>query len=246
MTKSWLKAGISVLCAAIIFTGCGYQQGATGNNQGNNGVAGANQAGTAGTMNQGIFDANNNYYDGLLNANRNDGGGIFGNWTGNAADQGNRNGMTIMGNGRGISSEIEAHMNRNQTGRQNTRVLVLGDTVIVGQGNDQGNARTTNRGKTSGINNTNTNNAGANRDGNTMNVANIQHMFGGGVRVMTVTNQHALEAMDRVKWNLNANPSSETLVSDIRTILNNAIATDQQRGNGNNNTNNNKQQNGTR
>jgi hypothetical protein len=230
MTKSWLKAGTSVLCAAMIFTGCGYQQGATGNNQGNNaGVAGANQAGTAGTMNQGIFDANNNYYDGLLNANRNDGGGIFGNWTGNAADQGNRNGTTIMGNGRGISSEIEAHMNQNQTGRQNTRVLVLGDTVIVGQGNDQGNDRT---------NNTRNNNTGTARGGNGAYVTNIQHMFGGGVRVMTVTNQHALEAMDRVKWNLNANPSSETLVSDIRTILNNATPTDQQQGTGNNKNNN--------
>ena len=120
----WIKVGSSLVCAAVLMTACGTasNNGAGGNNQG----AGGNY-GTAGQGNAGGGNFGNNgagtYGTG--------GNGFFGNMRNTFFGNNGQGGTQAPASYNGVSSYLEAQCRA--AGIQGTKIVVLGDTVIIGQ-----------------------------------------------------------------------------------------------------------------
>jgi hypothetical protein len=260
MKRNWLRTGTLVLCASLIFSGCGGQQGANETNLGtqNRTYGTQNDANTLGARNYGGATGYNTghrngatgFGTGTGAAGYGDGTGWFGTGTGTTGTGwfGNRNGNGIRGFGTGngvgmmgISSQLESQLN--QSGSLGTKVLVIGDTIILGVRNNADNGmqgagngtRLGNRGTGfGGIRNDNNENGArgfglfgntGNRTGGLGNTGGmLQNRLGAGGRVLTVTDEDALVAMDRVQRSLSTYASSDldAISSDIVLILSRA------------------------
>jgi|GEM_PF-1383079 len=123
--QKWMVASTSLLCAALLAAGCGNQAGD------NNNTAGTNAYNRGGT-----YGANGNDGNRLPGTAENNGGmfgtrgtGLFGN------NGGAGNNTNTMSSYPGVSSYLESQLRT--AGFTGARVLVVGDTVIVGYSGQQ-------------------------------------------------------------------------------------------------------------
>jgi hypothetical protein len=243
MKGKWIKTGTWLLCTALIFNGCGSPQGAndtTGENQdAGYGTYGTqnNDGAMTGTRNNGGTLTNNTGNQGGTNNNMlgrsynrmfgnvNNGVGLNGNGEVGTTNYGYRGYNNELGNsinqGDGISSLLESQLN--QSNIPGAKVLIIGDTVILGLSNNRNNmgagstgARLTGMGTTG---------SGGNESWDINEVRSlVQTSLGTGMLVLTVTDTNALNAIDRVEQSLNSfsSANSAAISSDIELILNNA------------------------
>jgi hypothetical protein len=218
MKNNWFKTASLFVCTSLIFAGCGFPQGANdANNQGDrNNTYGTygmnnNNPGLAGTWNNGgngpndvINEANNNGLNRMF-GNSNNGLNLLNNGVTNYGHKGYNSEIGIVRNqGMGISSLLESQLS--ESGIQGANILFIGDTVILGIKNVE----------TAGT---------AYRSWDLNEIRSlVQTSLGTGILVLTVTDKNALNAIDRVKRNLNAYSSSKinAISSDLGLILNNA------------------------
>ncbi|MBP1931229.1 hypothetical protein [Ammoniphilus resinae] len=155
----------SLLCASLIFSGCGYQ----GNNA---------------KMN---VESNHAKAEHKINVE-----------------------STKSLHGNGVSTQLESYINHG--GSRKTKALILGNTVIIGKNRGELGTKNKIANSIDGVKGTNFQD----------NPSTIQNLVGKNTRVLVVTDPKALQAMDRVKTNLNSDAQSTTLNADLEIILKNA------------------------
>lgn len=225
----WIKVGSSLVCAAVLMTACGTasNNGAGGNNQG----AGGNY-GTAGQGNAGGGNFGNNgagtYGTG--------GNGFFGNMRNTFFGNNGQGGTQAPASYNGVSSYLEAQCRA--AGIQGTKIVVLGDTVIIGQtpganrgagyqqggttgggmGNNGGAAGNT--GGIGGMTGAGGGTAGA--TGNRTDARTVvQNILGPQAKILLVRDSASLKAIDRLKQ---TPTSAQSYAQDVSLVMRNALA----------------------
>lgn len=226
----WIKVGSSLVCAAVLMTACGTanNNGAGGNNQG----AGGNY-GTAGQGNAGGGNFGNNgagtYGTG--------GNGFFGNMRNTFFGNNGQGGTQAPASYNGVSSYLEAQCRA--AGIQGTKIVVLGDTVIIGQtpganrgagyqqggttgggmGNNGGGAGG-NAGGVGGMTGAGGGTAGA--TGNRADARTVvQNILGSQAKILLVRDSASLKAIDRLKQ---TPTSAQSYAQDVSLVMRNALA----------------------
>jgi hypothetical protein len=227
MKNVLVKLTVPLICSALVFSGCGT----SGTKNYSSGQGNTNTGTKTNSTNGSSTQTSNktDYSSGATSSTNSTGttgagtSGISG--TGTSA---------ILGTG-GLSSSLENQLRR--AGINGTKVLVLDDTVILGQSSTGSSAGTTSGTRTSGsmlgttgVGTTGTYGAngtsGGSASGNSSNLSNAQSQIQrvlGDIRILTVSDAEALRAMDRVKSALKTTNFSHAAVSaDITTIIRSA------------------------
>ncbi|MGD8190138.1 hypothetical protein ACQCN2_09160 [Brevibacillus ginsengisoli] len=276
MIKSWLATGTSILCAAVLLVGCGYNA-AGPNNAGtkgygtksyNGGYGGSatrplsstsygasdtttygtpglgglttppsagtaytnrygysGYSGTMGTYGTSGFTGTGTYgRSGNMGIGNNYGGptdyigtnGVYGtNMQTRSTGMDGLSGHSQYGAGQqagminGVSSHLEKQLR--QAGITGVKVLAIGDTIVLGEQPRQAPTRSTGP-------NTGTDLSKA--------VNQMKSLVGGGGRILTVSSPQAIQAMERVKSQLNSATDvkkNQTISKDFATIVNSAV-----------------------
>ncbi len=245
MKKSWIATGTSLLCAAVLMTGCGYSTKGYGTRgydgaphygtralQGPSG-SGASDTTTYGTPGLGGLTTTPDY-GGTAYTGRHGTTGMYGTTgmhgtTGMYGTSGyNRSvgmygttgysgtsgiyGTTAAGhwttNTSGFSTNLEHHLRK--AGIYHVKVLAIGDTIILGESR---HAKTRGTGQ-----NTGTDLSSA--------LNQVRSVVGGGARILTVSDDNAVRAMDRVKHHLNTastHARNYSITKDLDLIVSKAI-----------------------
>lgn len=170
-------------------------------------------------------------------------------YNGTKADSTNQHGTTFSGMGTnvysqigssgllsgGISSKVESRLDK--IGLPGIKALVLGDMVILGQSEQQLHGATHEQHRVLNPNEGSSGKGlmrGARVPGTTTRIQStqdtplnraareVESFFGGNVRVMAVHSKEDLNAMERIKSDLNSASTANKLSSDISRILKNA------------------------
>jgi len=128
----------------------------------------------------------------------------------NHVKEGNRIRVESAQGVNGVSTQLESYINHD--GSRKTKALILGNTVIIGKTQGEMGNKNKIANSIDGVKGTNFQD----------NPSTIQNLVGKNTRVLFVTDQKALKAMDRVKANLKSNMQVSTLSSDLELILKNA------------------------
>ncbi|SFL98872.1 hypothetical protein SAMN03159341_11398 [Paenibacillus sp. 1_12] len=229
MTTTWIKSTVPILIAAVILSACtSAQQGQQAKStEINSTPAPLHAHNEKANTDSNIIPS----YDGPKVKTTNQHGSTF---SGMGTSVYSRIGSSsLLANG--VSSQIETMLN--DAGISGIKVLVLGDLVVLGEAEphtdgasyeplqskllsshtgSSGKGLQSSRG-TGPIQIQGTKDNGLGRA-----QSEIQSIFGGNIRVLTVNNTDDLSTMDRVKATLNSGSSVNKLDKDISTIIQHA------------------------
>ncbi len=234
MNRKWLQLAVPIVCAAVALSACNPANKGTPAAPGRSttqAVPGPTQQGTTTPLHSASVIPS---YNSEKIRTTNQYGTTY---SGMGTNVYSRIGSSGLHNA-GISSNIESRLN--SAGVHGISVLVLDDTVVLGEAGTHAHSAgydpmqsklLSPYSGTSGTGPKNTSGkAGSTGTRGTSNQSTLERarhevesMVGGTGRVLTITNKHAVKAMQRVKSALSAKSSAyKTLSSDISTIMKHA------------------------
>ncbi|WP_282937857.1 hypothetical protein [Paenibacillus sp. RC67] len=230
MNSKWLQLALPVLCSAFVVSACGMRQAAPNQTTPKMQSAPAPTGSAAAPIHD--ITVIPSYNGPKINTTNRDGS----TYSGMGTTIYSRIGSSSLSAG-GVSSNLESLLS--SEGYPDVKVLVLGDTVVVGGADHpmgassidplqskllSPNAGSSGKSNVQSSGSTMVRAKSANGDPMDQERVKVQELVGSQSRIVTVTHREALDAMDRVKSMLNANSDYNKLGAEMAVIMKHAGA----------------------